>query len=152
MRLILLMDTTVVGLRGWREALGRDIAVPTEKRQDFSRIIEKYLVSAERHGWAVAVESMKSYIELAEAALADGASWLAGREALRWLARYLKSSPVAGDWRALFVRRLRERQYAERTVETYGQWLGRFASWCGERGVAMETASGEWQRLRSRRR
>jgi hypothetical protein len=44
LRLILLMDITVVGLRGWREALGRDIAVPNEKRQDFSRIIEKYIL------------------------------------------------------------------------------------------------------------
>jgi integron integrase len=55
----------------------------------------------------------------------------------------LKSSPAAGDWRALFERRLRERQYAERTVITYGQWVGRFVGWCGERGVAMEAASGE---------
>lgn len=62
-------------LRGWRDALMVDSAVPAEKRQDYFRIIEKYLVAAERNGWAVGVESMKGYIELAEAALEGGAGW-----------------------------------------------------------------------------
>jgi hypothetical protein len=40
MRVVLLMDIAVVGLRGWCEALGRDIPVPFEKRQEVSLIIE----------------------------------------------------------------------------------------------------------------
>ena len=62
-------------LRGWRDALLADSAVPAEKRQDFSRLIEKYLLAAEKNGWAVGVESMKGYIELAESALAVDAQW-----------------------------------------------------------------------------
>ena len=42
-----------VGLRGWREALQLDAAVAVEKRQDYFRTIEKYLIAAERQGWQV---------------------------------------------------------------------------------------------------
>jgi Phage integrase, N-terminal SAM-like domain len=50
--------------------------------------------------------------------------------------------PGGKDWRGLMERRLRELQYAERTVETYGQWTGRFVEWCGSRGVKVEAAGG----------
>ena len=42
---------------------------------------------------------------------------------------------------------MREKQYAERTVETYGQWVGRFVGWCEARGVGMEDVSGREVRL-----
>lgn len=142
LRSIVTMNMADGTLRGWRDALLADSGIPAEKRQDFSRIIEKYLLAAEKNGWAVGVASMKSYIELAEAALEGGAGWEPGRVALRWLARHMKAPAAVGDWRARFERRLRERQYAERTVETYGQWAGRFAAWCSGRGVAVESASG----------
>ena len=136
------MNMAVGILRGWRDCLLADSAVSAEKRQDFSCVIEKYLIAAERNGWAVGVESMMGYLELAESALAVDAQWEEGREALRWLARHLKTPAAVGDWRGRFERRLRERQYAGRTVETYGQWAGRFVAWCAGRGVAVESASG----------
>lgn len=142
LRSIVPMNMAAGILRGWRDALQADSGVAPEKRQGFSRVIEKYLLAAEIHGWAVGVESMKGYIELAESALAAGALWEEGREALRWLARHLKAPAATGDWRGRFERRLRERQYAARTVETYGQWAGRFVAWCAGRSVAVESASG----------
>jgi integron integrase len=140
LRRILVMDNKSVeahgnvGLRGWREALIKDTAVSGGQRQDSFRIIEKYLLAAERQGWVVGTESMKTYIELAESALAVGTRWEVGREALRWLVKQMRATPAMADWRGRFERRLRERQYAERTVETYAQWAGRFAVWCERRG------------------
>ena len=135
-------DTRIVTLRGWREALMRDAAVLAETRQESFRVIERYLLAAEQHGWAVGVESMKSYIDMAEAALAPDTRWEVGRAALRWLVGYLRVVPAVGDWRARFERRLRELQYAERTVETYGQWAGRFTAWCADRGAEVMAVSG----------
>jgi integron integrase len=129
------MDNTAISLRGWRETIASDIAVPAEKREAFSRVIEKYLLAMEQHGWAVSVLTMKHYIEMAESALAEGEQWTLGREALRWLVLYQKQTPAQADWRGRFERRLRELQYAERTVETYGQWVSRFAGWCVQRGT-----------------
>lgn len=140
LRRILAMDKMIVeaqrnvGLRGWREALSLDAAVPAEKRQDYFCTLEKYLIVAERQGWQVGTESMRTYLELAETALAAGAGWELGREALRWLVKQMRVSPAVADWRGRFERRLRERQYAERTVETYAQWVGRFAAWCERQG------------------
>ena len=39
-------------------------------------------------------------------------------------------------------RRLREKQYAERTVETYGAWTSRYVAWCESRGQGVEQADG----------
>jgi len=103
-------DTRIVTLRGWREALMREAAVSAETRQESFRVIERYLLAAEQHGWAVGVESMKSYIDMAEAALAPDTRWEVGRAALRWLVGYLRVVPAVGDWRARFERRLRELQ------------------------------------------
>ena len=40
------------------------------------------------------------------------------------------------------MQRLREKQYAGRTVETYGQWVERFQQWCAGKGVGLEAVSG----------
>ena len=61
LRSIVRMNMAVGILRGWRDCLLADSAVPAEKRQEFSRIIEKYLLAAERNGWAVDVEWMRSF-------------------------------------------------------------------------------------------
>ena len=74
------MNMAVGILRGWRDCLLADSAVSAEKRQDFSRLIEKYLMAAERNGWAVGVESMKGYIALGESALAVDGQWEEGRD------------------------------------------------------------------------
>jgi hypothetical protein len=63
LRSIVRMNMAVGILRGWRDCLLADSAVSAEKRQDFSCVIEKYLIAAERNGWAVGVESMKVYIK-----------------------------------------------------------------------------------------
>ena len=91
-----------VGLSG--SALRLDAAVAVEKRQDYFRTIEKYLIAAERQGWQVGTESMRTYLELAESALAAGARWELGREALRWLVKQMRVSPVMVDWRGRFER------------------------------------------------
>ena len=131
-------------IRGWREELRRDNAVEEAARQGFSVVIEKYLLACEKRGWEPGVESAKGYIELVEEARGGGERWEAGRQALRWLVKYGRDGVAAGEgsWRGKFERRLRERQYAERTVETYGQWAERFTGWCGQRGVAVERAGG----------
>ncbi len=136
------MDNKVGIVRGWQQALAGDNAVNAEQREAFSRVIERYLLATERQGWAVSVDSAKGYIEMAEAALEPGQRWELGREALRWLVKFERQTPEVQDWRGRMERRLRERQYAERTVETYGQWVGRFVNWCGRRGVAVATVSG----------
>ena len=143
------MDNTgsiITLLRGWSNALAKDITGDAGKRQGFSVIIEKYLMAAEKRGWVVGVESAKDYIDLMEGMLSDGKRWEAGREALRWMINYTREAGRAGggggSWRALMEHRLREKQYAERTVETYGQWVGRFEEWCGGRGVTMEGVTG----------
>ena len=59
------MDNPDVRWRGWREFLATDHAIPEGKRKEFSGVIEKYLLSMEQHGWEVAVETMKGYLEMA---------------------------------------------------------------------------------------
>ena len=139
------MDNTKFLLRGWRDALAQDNAVDSGKGQVFSRVIGKYVLASEKRGWETGEETAKDYIELAEGMLPEGGRWEEGREALRWLVRFLREATRRGgekDWRAAVEHRLREKQYAGRTVETYGQWVGRFTEWCGKRGVAMEASGG----------
>jgi len=139
------MDNTKFLLRGWRDALTQDNAVDSGKGQAFSRVIGKFLLASEKRGWEIGEETAKDYIELAEGMLPEGGRWEEGREALRWLVRFLREATRRGggkDWRAAVEHRLREKQYAGRTVETYGQWVGRFTEWCGKRGVAMEASGG----------
>ena len=147
LRLIFPMDNTDMLVRGWRGALASDIAVESEAKQTFCRIIEHYLSTVERLGRVVGVESAKEYIELGEAMREGGGRWDQGREALRWLVKMARRQPWRGDWRGRMERRMREKQYAERTVETYGQWVGRFVGWCEARGVGMEDVSGREVRL-----
>jgi integron integrase len=147
MRLILLMDNTHMSVRGWREALAHDNAVTSEAKQGFCRVIEHYLITVERLGQAVGVDTAKEYIELGEAMRHAGERWEQGREALRWLMKTALKKPSADDWRGRMERRLREKQYAERTVETYGQWVGRFSSWCESRGMEIERATGSEVRV-----
>ena len=139
------MDNTNYLLRGWREALAGDNALRAEEAQEYSGVIEKYLQVGEKRGWVAGVDSAKEYIELVEEVRTEAGRWEAGRAALRWLVRYLRqgTEPVAGGrWRARMEQRLRERQYAGRTVETYGQWVERFEQWCRGRGVGLEGVSG----------
>jgi site-specific recombinase XerD len=136
------MDNTELQIQGWREELARDNAVDEGRKQGYSRVIEKYLLASERRGWGIGVESAKGYIELVEEAREEGARWEEGREALRWLVRYGQGVTGIGDWRRRFERRMRELQYAERTVVTYGQWAGRFVAWCGRSGKGVDEASG----------
>ena len=115
------MDKAAIQIRDWRRSVESDNAVELGKRQVFSRVIERYLLAAEKRGWAVGVESAKGYIELVEEARGEEARWEEGREALRWLVRYGQgggSGEAEKDWRGRLERRLRELQYAERTVET----------------------------------
>jgi integron integrase len=86
---------------------------------------------------------------LAEGLRESGGRWEEGWEALRWLVRYMRSQAEAagrtgavGEWRSRFERRLREKQYAERTVETYGAWTSRYVAWCESKGQAVEQADG----------
>ena len=48
------MDNTDMLVRGWRGALASDIAVESEAKQTFCRIIEHYLSTVERLGRVVA--------------------------------------------------------------------------------------------------
>ena len=145
------MDNAFLNIRGWDLALQGETTLGLEKKKEFSRVIGKYLMAAERRGWVVGVETARDYVELAEGMREADGRWEEGREALRWLVRYVRqkeeeaSASVAGSgagWRGRMERRLREKQYAERTVETYGAWTARYVGWCEERGVAVETADG----------
>ena len=39
-----------MNLRGWREALKADAEVSAENRQEYFRVVEKYLLAAEQQG------------------------------------------------------------------------------------------------------
>ena len=103
------MDNTKFLLRGWREVLASDNAVDSGKGQAFSRIIEKYLLASEKRAWEIGEGTAKDYIELAEGMLPEGGRWEEGREALRWLVRFLREASRGGgkDWRAAIEHRLR---------------------------------------------
>ncbi len=45
-------------------------------------------------------------------------------------------------WRGRLVQKLREKQYAGRTVDTYGQWVEMFQQCCAAKGMGLEAVSG----------
>ena len=70
------------------------------------------------------VESAKRYIGLVEEKRLGGVRWEEGREGLRWLMGFMKKGVEVDHgerWQVQMEKRLRERQYAERTVETLGK-------------------------------
>ncbi len=140
------MDNARLNLRGWNVALAGDHGLEPMQKTGFARVIDKFLATVERRGWVVDVDVARDYIEVAEGMLGSGERWEEGRAALRWLVRYMQRMAAGageGDWQARMVRRLRELQYAERTVETYGGWVARYAAWCAARGESAESAGGE---------
>ena len=143
------MDNMLLNLRGWDVALREETNLTPGEKLAFSKVIGKFLLAAERQAWVVGVESAKEYLELAEGLREGEGRWEEGRGALRWLVRYVRSQAEAagttgatGEWRARLERRLREKQYAERTVETYGAWTSRYVAWCESRGQGVEQADG----------
>ena len=140
-------------------ALREETNLTPGEKLAFSKVIGKFLLAAERRAWVVGVESAKEYLELAEGLREGEGRWEEGRGALRWLVRYVRSQAEAagttgatGEWRARLERRLREKQYAERTVETY---VGRLAcdeeagdggaesvGWVGLGGEGLRTSNG----------
>ncbi len=137
-------DNTAYLLRGWREALAADNAVNSADKQGFSAVVEKYILVCEKRGWVVGVVRVKEYVEWVEEVRPEVGRWEDGRRALRWLMNFTKAAqvPVGGAWKGRMVQRLRARNYAERTVETYGGWVERFEVWCGKAGVGLEAVSG----------
>ena len=117
-------DNTTYLLRGWRESLAVDPRLNFAQRQGFSRTIEKYVLAGEQRGWVLGVESAKRYIGLVEEKRLGGVRWEEGREGLRWLMGFMKKGVEVDHgerWQVQMEKRLRERQYAERTVETLGK-------------------------------
>ena len=62
------MDNATVIIRGWRECPAGDNAMEEGNRQGYSRVIEKYLMAAEKRGWESRVEAatgveLKSYLK-----------------------------------------------------------------------------------------
>jgi integron integrase len=142
-------DIRLLKLRGWPAALSADERLTSSQRTAYSGIVQKFLNSAEKRGWVVGVDSAKDYIDLVEGAMGAGDRWEVGREALRWFVVFLRRKvPVAGsartaaEWRGVFEHKMRELKYAERTVESYGQWAVRFVDWVLLRGESLEEADG----------
>ncbi len=118
------MDNTTFLLRGWRESLEIEATLNSAERQEYSRVVENYLLAREQRGWKLGVESAKNYIDLVEEKKLAGVRWEVGRRALRWLMDFMKKGLVVNSeesWQGQMERRLRQRQYAGRTVETYGR-------------------------------
>jgi hypothetical protein len=85
------MEDAFLNFRGWDVSLRQEATLRVEEKTAFLQVIGKYLTVAERRGWEVGAASAKEYVELVEGLRESGGRWEEGREALRWLVRYMKS-------------------------------------------------------------
>lgn len=83
MRLMGRVDDTVMIIRGWREDLRMVATVVGAARQDYSVVIENYLLACGKRGGAPGGELARGYIGLVEVARGGGVRWEGGRQVRR---------------------------------------------------------------------